>query len=136
MMIKEEMREVVRLITALEHASQKVQLALPRWVVTDLGSAEISGSELKTVVGSLCEIREELKCKIQSIKAQTKPERMAEPERFGAIVEARLKEWETARRHRWALVDVDSMFGDWHAKGGYRQHWSDLIDPVLIRDGI
>ena len=68
---------------------------------------------------------------IEQIKAQTKPPRMAEPKGFGAIVEAN---WLHAHKGRQRYLS-DGV--GWISESALLTHtWDDLIDPVLIRDGI
>ena len=68
------------------------------------------------------------------IEAQTKPPRIPEPGLFG-IVEATVHGDEMPRfyiRDSWA--DEGPL---WVALGGSRrEEWDDLIDPVLIREGV
>jgi len=64
------------------------------------------------------------------IEAQTKPARIPEPEKWG-VVYARLVNasiWESWLRHPGE---------GWHPiRGGVATRWDDLIDPVLIREGV
>jgi len=64
------------------------------------------------------------------IEAQTKPARIPEPGLWG-VVYTRLvnaSTWESWLRH-----PVDG----WHPiKGGVATRWDDLIDPILIREGV
>ena len=71
------------------------------------------------------------------IEAQTNPPRIPEPGPWG-VVEARCDAFE--RRVKWVHGDPTEFGNDWHTFGGsddpYHRVWSDLIDPVLIREGL
>jgi hypothetical protein len=63
--------------------------------------------------------------------------RIPEPGRF-AVVEAKCDAFE--RRVQWIHGDPTEFGNDWHSFGGsddpYHRVWSNLIDPVLIREGV
>lgn len=65
------------------------------------------------------------------IEAQTKPPRIPEPGLWG-VVEAVLRGDEKRARLHYVRTD----FRTWTCVGGARRSWSELIDPVLVRDGI
>ena len=62
------------------------------------------------------------------IEAQTKPPRIPEPGLWG-VVEAT---GATLPRRRW----IHHEEGRWVCDTGVWRYWDDLVDPVLIRDGI
>lgn len=63
------------------------------------------------------------------IEAQTKPPRIPEPGLWG-VVEARVSK----RGLTWHATKYPD--GKWHVDDGGRFNWDDLIDPVLVREGI
>lgn len=67
------------------------------------------------------------------IEAQTKPPRIPEPGPWG-VVEAAVDG--TKVRRRFVRHDTSSDYGPWHSKDARWARWDDLIDPVLIREGV
>ncbi len=59
------------------------------------------------------------------IEAQTKPPRIPEPQGIGAVVR-------NGAGLRWVRVHANA----WVSEEGVRLAWDDLIDPVLIREGL
>lgn len=67
------------------------------------------------------------------IEAQTKPPRIPEPGLWG-VVEAHTR-WNSERGH-YVRSDLDGSVEWLRADGRSRTLWSELIDPVLIREGV
>ena len=65
---------------------------------------------------------------VDQIEAQTKPPRIPEPGLWG-VVEAT---GATLPRRRWIHHEEDR----WVCDTGVWRYWRDLIDPVLVREGI
>ena len=59
-----------------------------------------------------------------------KPEPMMEPTNFAAVVEAHCAK--DGNRQKWVLTAQ----GLWMAKSGWQGNWSNLINPVLISEGV
>ena len=59
------------------------------------------------------------------IEAQTKPPRIPEPGLWGVVEDSAGDVWICTEPHRWTRI-VDGV--EWP--------WVDLIDPVLIREGV
>jgi hypothetical protein len=66
------------------------------------------------------------------IEAQTKPPRIPEPGLW-AVVEAHTEDGEERRRF---VHHEDAHDGRAWERRGVRRAWSDLIDPVLVREGV
>ena len=66
------------------------------------------------------------------IKAQTKPEHRYQPEWGSAVMASGFG----GPREAWLRHGKDTTFQVWRNREGAAACWSDLIDPVLIRDGI
>ena len=67
------------------------------------------------------------------IEAQTKPARIEEPKDIGSGVRASSSQHrEVIRWTKYNLAEVNN----WIAINGIRRSWDQLIDPVLIREGL
>ena len=90
-----------------------------------LGDREQSESDSP---GRLLVTTDALRKVADQIEAQTKPPRIPEPGLWG-VVEAT---GATMPRRRWIHHEEDR----WVCDTGVWRYWDDLVDPVLIRDGI
>jgi hypothetical protein len=70
---------------------------------------------------------------VEAIEAQTKPPRIPEPGPWG-VVEATFKNGRA--RHGWAVRRLTDGDHDWQDGAGDYHRWDELIDPVLIREGV
>jgi hypothetical protein len=70
----------------------------------------------------------------QEIEAQTKPPRIPEPGLWG-VVEAKAPVDD--RRIEWVHGRATDAGNDWHSMDGmWSRVWADLVDPVLVREGV
>jgi len=67
------------------------------------------------------------------IEAQTKPPRIPEPGLWG-VVEATFRDGRS--RHGWAVRRLTDGDADWQDGAGDYHQWDDLIDPILVREGV
>lgn len=68
----------------------------------------------------------------EQITRQTKPPRIPEPGLWG-VVEAGD---EGLKRRTWVRVPENTAGNNWTSTDGWARVWDELIDPVLVRDGI
>jgi len=61
------------------------------------------------------------------IEAQTKPPRIPEPSLYGVV---------SSEDDRGLTTYFWHSHGGWHGENGSLVEWDDLVDPVLVRDGI
>ena len=81
-------------------------------------------------------LRERAECIADQIEAQTKPSRIPEPGLWGVVEAQTSAEGQTFFTDRIALFrDDKNLMKPWVCQRG-RYAWADLIDPVLIRQGV
>jgi hypothetical protein len=124
--------DVVRWVTAdnlngwLGHHDSDVTDVRPL-VVLDL---ELTDAAAAALVSDLRECN--WRAVANQIETQTKPPRIPEPTGFAPVVEAGVNQHD--ERLRW----YRNMAGSWtpSVRSEYARDWDDLVDPVLVRDGI
>jgi len=103
-----------------------------RLIVLDLDAVDLRGGN-SDVVADLRDPESMYAARYiaNEIKAQTKPPRIPEPGLWG-VVEAGVVELPHVVRGPFVHVD-DTV---WSSRGGACFQWDDLIDPVLVREGV
>jgi hypothetical protein len=71
------------------------------------------------------------------IEAQTKPQRIPEPGLWGVVTFNMSFDVPGARSSSgWAVRRLTDGEADWQDGAGHYWAWNELVDPVLVRDGI
>jgi hypothetical protein len=102
-------------------------------VVLDLADPVRTVEALRLAASQATNCRLDVRGIADQIEAQVKPPRIPEPG-WGEKVIAHVKGFETMRQ-RW-VATKNGRTQEWHSETGHKYHWSDLVDPVLVRDGV
>jgi hypothetical protein len=103
---------------------------LPRWLRNNV-------SEVERASISPTPIGKDMRWLADQIEAQTKPSRIPEPGLWGVVRAARREVDGSATTAHGIWIRTKHVTCPWtHDSGNRTANWNDLIDPVLIREGV